>query len=292
MDLLDAMQVFVRVVERGSFSAVARELNLGQPAVSKQIRALEQHLGGALFARSTRHLALTDQGQRFYAESKDILASVDAARLSFASGQEQIAGLLRVAAPVSFGRLCIAPLVGEFLARHPQLRIDLRLSDQNEDVLKENIDLAIRIGAVKNEGLVAVSLGDSPRRVYASPAYLQQHGTPLAPADLAGHNCLAFTLLEHYDVWRFDQDGRQHSVTIKGNVTCNSSEAIREMVLSGLGVSLSPQWLFAADVRQGTVCPLLADYQPLALPISAVFSQDRRRSVRTRAFVDFLRERL
>ncbi|WP_339101950.1 LysR family transcriptional regulator [Pseudomonas sp. G166] len=292
MDLFEAIQVFVRVVERGSFSAVARELNLGQPAVSKQIRALERHLGGALFARSTRHLALTDQGQRFYAESKDILASLAAARLKFVSGQEQIAGPLRVAAPVSFGRLCIAPLVGEFLARHPQVRIDLRLSDQNEDVLKENIDVAIRIGVVKNEGLVAVSLGASPRRVYASPAYLQQHGTPLEPADLAGHNCLGFTLLEHYDVWRFDQEGKQHCVTIKGNVTSNSSEAIREMVLSGLGVSLSPQWLFAADVRQGTVSALLDDYQPTALPISAVFSQDRRRSARTRAFVEFFRERL
>lgn len=292
MDLFDAMQVFVRVVERGSFSAVARELNLGQPAVSKQVRALEQHLGGALLARSTRQLALTDQGQRFYAQSKEILASLDAARLSFASGQEEIAGPLRVAAPVSFGRLCIAPLLGEFLARHPKVRIDLRLNDQNEDVLKENIDLAIRIGTVKNEGLVAVSLGDSPRRVYASAAYLQRYGTPLEPADLTRHNCLAFTLLEHYDVWRFDQKGQQHCVTIKGNVTSNSSEAIREMVLSGLGICLSPQWLFAADLRQGTVSQLLGDYQPTALPINAVFSSDRRRSARTRAFVDFLRERL
>ena len=195
MDLFDAMQMFVRVVERGSFSAVARELNLGQPAVSKQIRGLEQHLGGALFARSTRHLALTDQGQRFYSHSKEILASLDTARLSFTRGQEQIAGPLRVAAPVSFGRLCIAPLMGEFLARHPQVQIDLKLNDQNEDVLKENIDVAIRIGVVKNEGLVAVSLGASPRRVYAAPAYLQQHGTPLEPADLARHNCLGFTLL-------------------------------------------------------------------------------------------------
>ncbi|WLG23352.1 LysR family transcriptional regulator [Pseudomonas sp. FP1154] len=292
MDLFDAMQMFVRVVERGSFSAVARELNLGQPAVSKQIRALEQHLGGALFARSTRHLALTDQGQRFYIHSKEILASLDTARLSFTRGQEQIAGPLRVAAPVSFGRLCIAPLMREFLARHPQVQIDLKLNDQNEDVLKENVDVAIRIGVVKNEGLVAVSLGDSPRRVYAAPAYLQQHGTPLEPADLARHNCLGFTLLEHYDVWRFDQQDKQHRVTIKGNVTSNSSEAIREMVLSGLGISLSPQWLFAADVRQGTVSSLLEAYQPVALPISAVFSQDRRRSARTRAFVDFLRERL
>ncbi|AOE63217.1 LysR family transcriptional regulator [Pseudomonas corrugata] len=292
MDLFDAMQVFVRVVERGSFSAVARELNLGQPAVSKQIRGLEKHLGGALFARSTRHLALTDQGQRFYAQSKEILASLDTARLSFASGQEQVAGPLRVAAPVSFGRLCIAPLVGDFLARHPQVRIDLRLSDQHEDVLKENIDVAIRIGGVQNEGLVALKLGESTRQVYASPTYLQRHGTPLEPSDLSRHNCLGFTLLEHYDVWQFDCHGDKHHVTIKGNVTSNSSEAIREMVLCGLGISLSPQWLFAADVRQGTVTSVLAPYQPTALPLHAVFSQDRRRSARTRAFVDFLRERL
>ncbi|QTH14471.1 LysR family transcriptional regulator [Pseudomonas corrugata] len=292
MDLFDAMQVFVRVVERGSFSAVARELNLGQPAVSKQIRGLEKHLGGALFARSTRHLALTDQGQRFYAQSKEILASLDTARLSFASGQEQVAGPLRVAAPVSFGRLCIAPLVGDFLARHPQVRIDLRLSDQHEDVLKENIDVAIRIGGVQNEGLVALKLGESTRQVYASPTYLQRHGTPLEPSDLSRHNCLGFTLLEHYDVWQFDCHGDKHHVMIKGNVTSNSSEAIREMVLCGLGISLSPQWLFAADVRQGTVTSVLAPYQPTALPLHAVFSQDRRRSARTRAFVDFLRERL
>ncbi|MDU9036458.1 LysR family transcriptional regulator [Pseudomonas corrugata] len=292
MDLFDAMQVFVRVVERGSFSAVARELNLGQPAVSKQIRGLEKHLGGALFARSTRHLALTDQGQRFYAQSKEILASLDTARLSFASGQEQVAGPLRVAAPVSFGRLCIAPLVGDFLARHPEVRIDLRLSDQHEDVLKENIDVAIRIGGVQNEGLVALKLGESTRQVYASPTYLQRHGTPLEPSDLSRHNCLGFTLLEHYDVWQFDCHGDKHHVTIKGNVTSNSSEAIREMVLCGLGISLSPQWLFAADVRQGTVTSVLAPYQPTALPLHAVFSQDRRRSARTRAFVDFLRERL
>ncbi|TNF78617.1 LysR family transcriptional regulator [Pseudomonas sp. ICMP22404] len=292
MDLFEAMQVFVRVVERGSFSAVARELNLGQPAVSKQISGLEKHLGGALFARSTRHLALTDQGQRFYAQSKEILANLDTARLSFASGQEQVAGPLRVAAPVSFGRLCIAPLLGDFLARHPQVRIDLRLSDQHEDVLKENIDVAIRIGGIKNEGLVALKLGESTRRVYASPAYLQRHGTPLEPSDLSRHNCLGFTLLEHYDAWQFDHHGEQHHVTIKGNVTSNSSEAIREMVLAGLGLSLSPQWLFAADVHQGTVTNVLAHYLPMALPIHAVFSQDRRRSARTRAFVDFLREHL
>ena len=292
MDLFDSMHIFVRVVERGSFSAVARELNMGQPAVSKQVRALEQYLGGPLFARSTRHLALTDEGQRFYSHCQEILGHLETATRSFTSGQEQIAGPLRVAAPVSYGRLCIAPLIGTFLQRHPDVRIDLRLSDHNEDLLKENIDLAIRIGAGKNEGLVAVPLGTSTRRVYAAPTYLDRHGLPREPNELTGHNCIGFTLLEHYDSWHFTHIGQELDVAIKGNVTSNSSEAIREMVLSGLGISLSPEWLFASDVEQGSVRTVLDDYQTTALPVSAVLSRERRRSARTMAFIDFLREHL
>ncbi|MWV13326.1 LysR family transcriptional regulator [Pseudomonas sp. R-28-1W-6] len=292
MDLFDSMRTFVRVVERGSFSAVARELNVGQPAVSKQIRALEQHLGGPLFARSTRQLSLTDQGQGFYSHCQEILGSLEIATRSFASGQEQIAGPLRIAAPVSYGRLCIAPLLMGFLQRYPDVRIDLRLSDHNEDLLKENIDLAIRIGVVKHEGLVAVPLGASVRRVYAAPEYLQRHGEPREPAALRGHNCIGFTLLEHYNTWHFKGAAGELDISINGNVTSNSSEAIREMVLGGLGISLSPEWLFAADVEQGKVAIVLGDYQAAALPVSAVLSRERRRSARTMAFVDFLRTHL
>jgi DNA-binding transcriptional LysR family regulator len=265
---------------------------MGQPAVSKQVRALEQYLGGPVFARSTRHLALTDQGQRFYSHCQDILGHLETATRSFASGQEQIAGPLRIAAPVSYGRLCIAPLIGSFLQRYPEVRIDLRLNDHNEDLLKENIDLAIRIGVVKSEGLVAVSLGTSTRRVYAARAYLDRHGLPREPAELASHNCIGFTLLEHYDSWHFTQSGDALEIAIKGNVTSNSSEAIREMVVRGQGISLSPEWLFAADVQQGSVHSVLDDYQTTALPVSAVFSRERRRSARTMAFIDFLREHL
>ena len=292
VDLFHSMHIFVRVVERGSFSAVARELNMGQPAVSKQIRALEQHLGGPVFARSTRHLALTDQGQRFYSHCQEILGHLETAKRSFASGQEQVAGPLRVAAPVSYGRLCIAPVIGRFLQRYPDVQIDLRLNDHNEDLLMENIDLAIRIGVVESEGLVAVPLGSSTRRVYASHAYLQRHGLPLEPSDLASHNCIGFTLLTHYDRWRFIRDGEPLDIVIRGNVTSNSSEAIREMVLSGLGISLSPEWLFAEEVKQGFVRTLLDDYPTTALPVSAVFSHERRRSARTKAFIDFMREHL
>lgn len=290
MDLFDSMRIFVRVVERGSFSAVARERNLGQPAVSKQIRALEQHLGGPLFVRSTRHLALTDQGRRFYDHSQDILANLESARLSFASGQEQIAGQLRIAAPVSYGRLCVAPRIGAFLERHPNVRIDLRLNDHHEDLLREDIDLAIRIGVLRNEELVAIPLGTSARRVYAAPAYLARHGLPRTPGELSGHNCIGFTLLERYDIWHFSHGAEEFETSIAGNMTSNSSEAIREMVLSGLGISLSPEWLFAADLEQGKVVTVLDGYRTRPLPIHAIFSPERRRSARTMAFADFLKK--
>lgn len=139
------------------------------------------------------------------------------------------------------------------------MRIDLRLSDHNEDLLKENIDLAIRIGVVKHEGLVAVPLGASTRRVYAAPEYLNHHGVPREPGELKDHNCIGFTLLERYDIWHFKRAAKELDISISGNVTSNSSEAIREMVIGGLGISLSPEWLFATDVVQGKVSILLDD---------------------------------
>ncbi len=292
MDMFESMRTFVRVVERGSFSAVARELNIGQPAVSKQIVALEHYLGGALLTRSTRLLVLTDQGQRFYADCLAILASLEAATLSFTTGQEQVAGRLRITAPVSYGRLCIAPLLGTFLQRYPNVQIDFRLSDQMEDLLKEDIDLAVRIGGVKNEGFVAIPLAITERRVYAAPAYLARHGTPLSPGELKAHNCIGFTLLDNYDIWNFSRDGQTIDVTIKGNITSNSSEGVRELVLSGVGMALSPQWLFAEDVESGKVTTVLSDYRAIALPVNAVLNQERRRSARTMALVRYLQQAL
>lgn len=292
MDVFESMRTFVRVVQRGSFSAVARELNIGQPAVSKQIVALEQYLGGALLTRSTRLLVLTDQGERFYADCQAIIASLEAATLSFATGQEQVAGRLRITAPVSYGRLRIAPLLGVFLQRHPNVQIDLRLSDQMEDVVKEDIDVAIRIGRVKNEGLVAIPLGITERRVYAATAYLERHGTPTSPEQLQAHNCIGFTLLDNYDIWNFTRDTQKLDVAIKGNITSNSSEGVRELVLSGVGMSLSPDWLFARDIENRSVTTVLDDYRAIALPVNAVLNQERRRSARTMAFVHFLQQAL
>jgi len=288
MDTLEAMSVFVRVVERGSFSAVARELGTTQPTISKQISALEQRLGGRLIARSTRQLSLTDEGQRYYQQCRDILAAIDNAEHSFQTGREAVAGPLRVASSVSFGRLQLAPRLRGFLQVHPQVSVDLQLSDQNVDLLSEGVDVAIRIGELKDSNLIARQIGLTRRLTVASPAYLARHPGPQTPEELAQHNCLLFTLLKQFDTWSFD-DGR-YSVQVRGNVHSNNSEAIREMVLSGLGISLSPSWLYREDIDAGQVVQILPNYTPSSLPIYAVFPANRRQSARVRAFVDFLAE--
>jgi DNA-binding transcriptional LysR family regulator len=288
MDTLEAMSVFVRVVERGSFSAVARELGTTQPTISKQISALEQRLGGRLIARSTRQLSLADEGQRYYQQCRDILAAIDNAEHSFQTGREAVAGPLRVASSVSFGRLQLAPRLRGFLQVHPQVSVDLQLSDQNVDLLSEGVDVAIRIGELKDSNLIARQIGLTRRLTVASPAYLARHPGPQTPEELAQHNCLLFTLLKQFDTWSFD-DGR-YSVQVRGNVHSNNSEAIREMVLSGLGISLSPSWLYREDIDAGQVVQILPNYTPSSLPIYAVFPANRRQSARVRAFVDFLAE--
>lgn len=282
--------MFMRVVERGSFSAVAREIGLSQPTISKQIGALETRLGGRLFARSTRNLSLTDEGRRYYEHCRQILAAVDNAEQSFQTGQERVAGPLRIASSGSFGRIQIAPRLHGFLRQHPGVTIDLQLSDENVDLVSEGIDVAVRIGELKDSSLVARPIGLTRRCVFAAPAYLEQRGVPATPEDLIAHNCLVFNQLEHFDTWRFERDGHWASVRVKGNVRSNNSEAIRQMVLSGLGLSLSPSWLFREDLQAGRVVALLDGHTPSSLPIHAVFAPDRRQSARVRAFIDYLRD--
>ena len=287
MDKLEAMAVFVRAVERGSFSAVARELQSSQPNISKQINALETALGGRLFVRSTRKLALTDEGERYYAECRQILAAVDTAERSFKTGREEIAGSLRVASSVSFGRSWLAPRIAGFLAQHPAIRIHLQLSDRNEDMVGEGTDVALRFGAQRDSNLVSRTIGNIRRGVFAAPAYLARHGTPKTPDELLQHNCLVFTLLPNVNAWSFTRKDRETTVAVHGNATSNSSEAVRAMVLSGLGISLSPLWQFDEDLEAGRVVRLLTAWEPPPLAIHAVLPH-RRQSARVAAFVDYV----
>jgi DNA-binding transcriptional LysR family regulator len=288
MDKLNAMAIFVRVVERGSFSAVARELQTSQPTISKVLRALEIELGGKLISRSTRQLSLTDEGQRYYTECRQILAAVDAAQHSFQSGRETVAGNLRVGSSVSFGRLQIASRLPGFLASYPQVQIDLQLDDHNQDLVSEGLDVTFRIGELSDSGLIARRVGTTYRVTVASPDYLARHGQPLAPEELSQHNCLLFNLLSSQNQWIYEKSGQRYNVRIKGNAQSNSSEAIREMVLGGLGIALSPVWLFSKDLQEGRVTAILQDYNAQSLPIHAMSPANRRQSARVNAFIDYM----
>lgn len=292
MDKLNAMAIFVRVIERGSFSAVAREMQTTQPTISKVLRALEKELGGKLIARSTRHLSLTDEGQRYYSHCREILAAVDTAEHSFQTGKETIAGPLRIGSSVSFGRLQIASRLSGFLQQYPDIQVDLQLNDHLQDMVSEGLDVTLRIGELRDSSLIAKKIGTTHRITLASPAYLARHPAPKTPQELNQHNCLLFNLLSSQNQWTYDENGVRQTVRITGNAQSNNSEAVREMVLAGLGIALSPLWLFYDDLKAGRVVALLQEYTPLSLPIHAVSAPNRRQSARVRAFVDYMADAL
>lgn len=289
MDRVTAMSAFVRCVERGSFSAVAREMNMAQPTVSKLIASLERHLGGKLFARSTRGLALTAEGQRFYEQSRAIIDAVDNAEASFKTGREEIAGMLRVATSVSFGRTQLMTRMRAFMQRYPLLRLDVQLNDRFVDLVEEGVDVAFRIGELSASNLIARRIGTTYRVTVAAPEYLKQHGEPKHPEDLRMHNCIVYTGLGTQNEWPYARDGRSHSVRVSGSFQSNSSEAVRTATLAGIGIALAPVWLFGDDIKAKRVRVVLTPYRPKPLPIHALSPVNRRYSAKVKAFVDYFK---
>lgn len=288
MDLTLAMKSFVRVVESGSFSAVARELGSTQPAVSKHIAWLEQRLGSRLMERTTRKLSLTQEALQYYERAKAILEQIDDAERLVRRGRSEITGVLRIACSVGFGRFQVVPRLKTFLATHPQLRIDLRMSDAMADLLEEGIDVAIRIGELADSNLIARPLGTTHRVVVASPLYLKGRKLPRHPQDLARHECVIYSGLAARNEWRFDAPGGTQSVRVQGRFEVNSSEGVREAVLAGIGVGFSPAWLFAEELRNKTLRVLLPAYRAASLPIHGLCPTSRRFAAKTKALLDYL----
>src|SRR5262245_2039882 len=287
MDRLTSMAAFVRCVERGSFSAVAREMHMTQPTVSKFVASLERHLGGTLFARSTRHLALTAEGQRFYERCRAILDAVDTAEASFKTGREEIAGALHIATSVSFGRTQFMSRMRAFMHRYPSLRIDLQLNDRFVDIVEEGIDVAFRIGELKDSSLIARRVGVTHRVTVGAPDYLKRHGEPEHPEDLRKHNCVLYTGLTSQNEWPYTRDGRAYPVRVSGSFQTNNGEAVRAATLAGIGIALAPVWLLGDDIRARRLKVILADYRPKPVPIHALLPQNRRNSAKVKACVDF-----
>lgn len=288
MDLLAAFRTYVRVAESGSFSAVAREVGATQPAISRQVAALEQHLGARLIQRTTRSLTLTEDGRDLLGHARRVLDSVEDAEAAVGRRHATPGGLVRVATPASFGRLYVAPRMRRLLDRYPELSVQLHMGDNTVDLVSEGIDLAIRAGAVNEASLVARRIGSSARHVVASAEYLDRNGAPASPLDLSRHSCVVFLLNATPNEWTFRGPDGAIAVPISGRFRTDSSEAMREAVMSGIGLALSPAWIFGADLAAGRVRTVLDGFQLERLPIHAVYPSRRNLAPRTRAVIDFL----
>jgi DNA-binding transcriptional LysR family regulator len=299
MDRLSAMQTFVRVVETGSFSAVARESRATQSAVSKQVAALEQTLGARLLSRTTRSLALTEEGERYFEQARRLVAEIAEAESSLRQGEQQLTGWLRVAASVGFGRLKLLPLVKTFLAAHPGVKIDLRLNDGFIDLVEQGIDVAVRIGELADSSLLARRIGTTQRVLIASRAYLSALpnglAAPSVPADLRLHDCIVYTELAARNAWTFTAGpgapvpaGTVETVQVQGKLQTNSSEVVRAAVLSGMGIGFSPTWLFEHETAQGELQVLLPHWPAPSMPVHLISPSQRRHSAKVKAFGDHL----
>jgi DNA-binding transcriptional LysR family regulator len=295
MDRFAELKAFCTVAACGGFSPAARRLGLVTSSVARLVDALEGRLGAVLLNRSTRSVTLTDAGRTYYEEALRILERLDAADEAAADGT---AGVLRVAAPVTFSTMYVAPILPALRARHPRLTLDLRLDDAPANLVDEAIDVAIRIGSLDPQSnLVARRLAAHDRVLCASPAYLAAHGVPETPAALADHDCLQFAFGEGRRTWRLQAAGADvEEVDVRGVVHANNSEVLRQAALGGLGIAMLARWLVQRDLGAGTLVQVLPGYRvnpgPMDVGLYALYPASRRSSTKIRAFVDLLAEHL
>lgn len=288
MDLLAAMRLFLRVVEAGGFSEVARQTGNTQPTVSRTIAALEEHLGVRLLNRSSRAMTLTDDGQQFYAQASRALEAVTEAEGSVGRRRGMPTGLLRLGSSVAFGRLHLAPRMPRFLERFPEVEVELVMNDAFVDLVGEGIDLAVRVGELVDPTLIARRIGTTRRATVASARYLARRGVPAVPADLARHDCLIYTRLATGSRWHFAGPDGPIAVDVHGRFRADNSEAVREAVINDAGIGVIPVWMFTDEIEAGRVRIILDDFEPKRLPIHAVYPSRRQLSAKVREMIDFL----
>jgi len=288
MDRFLEMQTFNAVVEAGSFVKAANALDMSNAAVSRYVVDMETRLGVRLLHRTTRRLSLTEEGQVFYARSKELLAELQEAEDEITSRRDAASGLLRVNAPFTFGILHLAPLWGEFKALHPKVSLDITLADRLVDLVEEGYDVAIRIAMLENSSLVSKRLATTRIVVCASPQYLAQHGTPQHPSELTNHAIISYSYLSTKDEWKFT--GPQGPVSVKTNpcIHTNSGDTCRAAALAHQGVILQPTFLVGRDLQEGTLVELMPEYRSIELGIYAVYPTRKHVSAKVRALIDFL----
>ncbi len=288
MEDLERMAIFARVVEDKSFSAAARRLNLSKSLVSKHVTQLERSIGVRLLNRTTRALSLTEAGALFYEHCARIVEEMQEAKLAVSRLQTTPRGLLRISAPVAFGRLHVAAAIPDFLAGNPELKIDMVTTDRFVDLAEEGYDVVVRIMGEPPPSMVVRRLAPVHRRICATPDYFARHGVPKVPKDLEAHNCLTYTYFNPQDPWRLHGPEGAISVRTIGNLRLNDDDALAEAVLRGLGIALLPTFIVGKDLQAGRLQAVLSDYVPLERHIYAVYLPNRHLSAKVRAFIDFL----
>lgn len=292
MDRLDAMQLFVRVAELGSFAGAAQQLGVARSVVTRQIAGLEAHLGVKLMARSTRRLTLTSAGTAYLEKCRVILNLVEAAEIGVAEERQTPRGNIRISLPLSFGLKRLAPLLLDFSQRYPEVALDMDYSDRRVNLIEEGIDLSIRVTRRLDAGDVARRIGTSRMRVLASPDYLSRHGQPAHPADLAHHVCLGYTNAGAATTWQFVVDGQLENFPIRSRINANNGDVLTEAAAQGLGIACQPDFIAGSFIAAGRVVEILVDYPGPELGIYAMLPSNRHIPHRVRVLMDFLAARL
>ncbi|WP_413873873.1 LysR family transcriptional regulator [Albidovulum sp.] len=292
MDLVDGMRVFVASVETGSFSGAAARLGMSPKLASKYMAELEARLGGQLLHRTTRRLGLTVAGEQLIARAPDWLNELEEMTGALREARRGLSGTLRVSAPVTFGELLVLPLMRRFRAPHPDLVIDLRLSDRFVDLAAEGIDAAIRIGRLDASALIARKLGLTRLLLVASPDHLARAGRPETLDDLARHLCIRDTNMRGDGAWPLTEGGQMHRITVLGPYLVNSARLARDLAVEGEGIALCPDYMVQPDLETGRLEHVLPQVCGPQLDIHAVYIGQRRLARRTRAFLDFVAENL
>ena len=292
MDRIEAMAVFVAVVDAGSLSAAARKLRMPLPTVSRKVADLETHLKARLLHRSTRRISLTDAGGTYIAACRRILDEVAHAESSAAGEYAEPKGELVMSAPLLFGRLHLLPVVIEFMKAYPRVDVRVVFGDRINNLLQEHLDVALRIGELTDEGLIATRIGETQRVVCASPAYLAARGTPQHPRDLAAHACIAFDAVAAPDEWVFGLGRGSLAVPLRPRLIVNTAEAAIEAAVAGVGLTRVLSYQSAAAQDAGTLVKVLEDFESVPAPVSLVYTRQPRLTQKLRAFLDFAAPRL
>ncbi len=292
LDRLLAMSVFVKVVEQGSFARAAERLDMSTSAVSRHVAELETYLATRLLNRTTRRISLTESGQAYFERALHLLADIEETEAVVSSSTVNPRGTIRLTCSTSFGVPHLAPAIGAFQARYPEVHFDISASNRFVDLVEDGLDLAIRIGDIGNPNLIARRLGSMRLIACASPDYLKRRGTPTHPDDLIKHSCFTYEYSPAKNTWPFrNRDGSELKTRIAGGIHANNGEMLAALAVSGAGIALEPDFIIQPLIESGQLKEILKEFQPAPYPIYAVYPSRRHLSAKVRTFVEFLAER-